>query len=171
MTTNTEQVQPIRQVKILRVAAGTAYFLLHFLEMCVVMCAGGLAALSALLRWAGPLIGYPEFKRQLPELSTVLLAVWLTVVMIVWMRLRGHEWRPAVEMASTAIVSLPLVFGAARLGVIPNSRLFGVECALACALMVVPMLFRLDHYTGSHASHNNHVHAAKPAGEHVHHAG
>jgi flagellar biosynthetic protein FliP len=139
--------------------------------MCVVMCAGGLAALAALLRWAGPLIGYPEFKRQLPELSTVLLALWLTVVMIAWMRLRGHEWRSTLEMASTSVFALPLVLAAAWLGVIPNSRLFGLECGVACALMVVPMLFRLDHYAGSHRSHQSHAHSAHPAQQHSHHTG
>jgi hypothetical protein len=139
--------------------------------MCVVMCAVGIAALSALLRWAGPLISYPEFKRQLPELSTVLLAIWLTAVMIVWMRLRGHEWRSTLEMASTSIVALPLVMGAAWLGITSKASIYGLECGVACALMLVPMLFRLDHYTGSHASHQNHAHAAKPAGEHVHQAG
>jgi hypothetical protein len=170
MTTNTEQVQPIRKVRITRVIAGTGYFLAHFLEMCVVMCAGGIAALSALLRWAGPLIGYPEFKRQFPELSTVLLSLWLTVLMIIWMRIRRHEWRATLEMASTSIAALPLVFGAVWLGLIPNNSLFGLDCGVACALMAVPMLFRLDHYTGSHASHKKHSHVAKPAAEHVHHA-
>lgn len=171
MTTETKEVGSPQKLQILAVVTRTGYFLLHFLEMCVVMCAGGLAALSALLRWAGPLIGYPDFKRQLPELSTVLLAIWLTVIMIAWMRLRGHEWRSTLEMASTSIAALPLTFSAAWLGAIPITRLFGMECGVACALMIVPMLVRLDHYTGSHVSHQNHSHAANPAGEHVHHTG
>ena len=171
MTTNTKQVNSPRKVAIPRLISGTGYFLLHFLEMCVVMCAAGLATLSAFLRWAGPVIGYPEFKKQFPELSTLLLALWLTVIMIIWMRFRRHEWRPTLEMAGTSIISLPLVFGAAWLGVIPNSRLFGLECGVACALMLVPMLFRLDHYTGSHASHQNHAHSDHPAHEHLHHTG
>lgn len=160
MTTDTKQVSSPRKVQIPRVIAGTGYFLLHFLEMCVVMCAGGIATLSALLRWTGPLIGYPDLKTRFPELSTVVLALWLTGVMIAWMRFRGHEWRPTLEMASTSIVALPLLIGAVWLGVIPNSSLFGLECGLACAFMVVPMLFGLDHYAGRHASHDHHSHAA-----------
>src|SRR5215212_1480778 len=113
MTTDTEQVNSPRKVGIPRIISGTGYFLLHFLEMCVVMCAGGIATFSALSRWVGPLIGYPEFKKLFPELSTVLLAFWLVFVMIVWMRIRLHEWRPTLEMASTSIAALPLVMGAA----------------------------------------------------------
>jgi hypothetical protein len=133
------------------------------------MCAGGIATLSALLRWAGPLIGYPEFKKQFPELSTVLLALWFTVIMIIWMRIRRHEWRPTLEMASTSIAALPLVMGAAWLGAIPRTSLYALECGVACALMIVPMLFRVDHYAGSHASHQNHANSVHPAHEHLHH--
>src|SRR5574341_1845168 len=60
MTTDTKQVSSPRKVAIPRVISGTGYFLLHFIEMCVVMCAAGIATLSAFLRWAGPLIGRSE---------------------------------------------------------------------------------------------------------------
>ena len=171
MATETKQVSSSRKVAIPKIVAGTAYFLLHFLEMCVVMCAAGLATLSALLRWVGPLIGYPGFKKQFPELSTVLLALWLIVIMIIWMRIRRHEWRPTLEMASTSIVALPLVLGAAWFGAIPRTSSFGLECGVACALMIVPMVFRLDHYTGAHGSHQNHAQSAHSAQEHSHHTG
>jgi hypothetical protein len=169
MATEIKQVSSSRKVAIPKIVAGTGYFLLHFLEMCVVMCAAGLATLSALLRWVGPLIGYPEFKKQFPELSTVLLALWLIVIMIIWMRIRQHEWRSTLEMASTSIAALPLVIGAAWLGAVPQTGLYGLECGVACALMIVPMLFRLDHYTGSHASHKNHSDTAHLTDEHSHH--
>jgi hypothetical protein len=169
MTTDTEQVSSARKVEIPGIVIGTAFFLLHFLEMCVVMCAAGLATLSAVLRWAGPQIGYPELKKQFPELSTVLLALWLTVIMIVWMQIRRHEWRPILEMASTSIAALPLVMGAAWIGAVPKTSIYGLECGVACALMIVPMLIRLDHYTGAHGSHQNHAQSAHSAHEHLHH--
>jgi hypothetical protein len=170
MTTDTKQVSSPRKVTIPRVITGTGYFLLHLLEMCAVMCVAGIATLSAFLRWAGPLIGYPGFKKQFPEVSTVLLSIWFVVVMIIWMRIRRHEWRPTLEMASTSIAALPLVMGAAWLGAIPRTRLYALECGVACALMIAPMLFRLDHYTGAHGSHQNHAHSAHPH-EHSHHTG
>ena len=171
MSTETKEISSPRKLGIPRIVAGTGYFVLHFLEMCVVMCAAGIATFSALLRWAGPLIGYSEFKRQFPELSTVLLALWFTMVMILWMRFRRHEWRPTLEMASTSIVALPLVMSAAWLGAVPRTGLYGLECGVACALMIVPMMFRLDHYTGPHGSHQSHVHTANTPEEHLHHAG
>jgi hypothetical protein len=171
MTTDTKQVSSSQKVQLPRAVARTGYFLLHFLEMCVVMCMGGIAIVSALLRWSGPLIGYPELKTQFPELSTFVLALWLTLLMIVWMRFRGHEWRPTLEMASTSIVAMPLLFGAAWLGVIPKAGLYPLECGLACAFMLIPMLFRLDHYTGHHGSHSSHQpHTAEMVDEHSHHA-
>ena len=45
-------------------------------------------------------------------LSTAVLAFWLTMLMIAWMRFRGHAWRPTLEMASTSIVALPLLLAA-----------------------------------------------------------
>ena len=171
MSTDTKQVSSPRKVAISRAVAGTGYFLLHFLEMCIVMCAGGSVTFSALLRWVAPLTGYPQFKSQFPELSTVLLALWFVFVMIIWMRIRHHEWRPTLEMASTSLVALPLVMGAAWFGAITRTDLFGLECGVACALMIIPMLLRLDHYTGAHGSHENYAYSTHTAHEHSHHTG
>ena len=171
MKSDTKQVSSPPKVQIPGVIARIGYFVLHFMEMCVVMCMIGMATLSALLRWAGPLFGYPEFKKQLPELSAVLLALWLTALMIIWMRVRRHDWRPTLEMASTSLVALPIVLIAAWIGAIPETSLYGLECSLACVLMIVPMLCRLDHYAGSHGNHESHVQDSTPAHEHSHHAG
>ncbi len=133
------------------------YFILHFLEMCVVMCVSLMIFEEQLSVWGGSLIGYSNPVRQLPVLSTVVLALWFTLVMIVWMRLRRHEWRPTLEMASTSIIAVIPLVGASWLGIVPQSRLPGLECGLACAFMIVAMLLRLDHYTASHASHQQHA--------------
>ena len=163
MSTDAQHASSSHRVEIPRVITRTGYFVLHFMEMCVVMCAAGMAPLSALLGWAGPLIGYSNLKTQFPELSTILLALSFTVVMVLWMRFRRHEWRATLEMASTPIVALPLVLGAAWFGVIPNQSLFGLECDVACAFMIIPMLFRLDHYTGRHTNHQKHMHSSHSA--------
>jgi hypothetical protein len=157
MATDTKQAHATRKVRITGLAARAGYFLWHFLEMCVVMCAGA-GILAVLARWIGSLIGYAEPIRRFPELSTMLLALWLSLLMLAWMRFRGHAWRPTLEMAGTSIVVLPLLISAAWLGIIAQSDLLKLECGLACVLMLVPMLLHLDHYTGHHASH--HAHAA-----------
>jgi hypothetical protein len=154
MATDPDQVAAFPDSGTKRGLASIGYFLLHYLEMCVVMCAGGIVVLSALLSWGGAWIGVPEPREQFPEVSTMLLAIWLTVLMVVWMRFRKHEWRSSLEMASTSVVALPLVTGAAWLGAIPRNNLFSLECGLACVFMIVPMLLRLDHYTGQHGAHH-----------------
>lgn len=164
MKTDIEHVHSAHTAPVAGLIASGGYFLLHYLEMCVVMCAGGIAVLSALLRWASPLLGFSSLKAQLPELATLLLAVWLAAVMILWMRLRGHDWRSTLEMASTSIVAFPLLIGAASLGLIARGELFGLECGLACVFMVVPMLLSLNHYAGPHTAHAHDEHAA-----HQHH--
>ena len=59
-------------------------------------------------------------------------------------------------MASTSIILPVLVIGAARLGLIsPSSRLDWLT-SLVCPVMLIPMLFRLDLYTGHHHSHHSH---------------
>ena len=134
------------------------YFILHFLEMCAVMCVS-LGIFKALSVWAGSVIGYSKPIRQFPVLSTVVLAIWFTLIMIAWMRLRRHEWRPTLEMASTSMIAVIPVVSVGLLGIVPLSELTGLECGGACALMFVAMLFRLNHYTANHASHQQHVHA------------
>jgi hypothetical protein len=42
-----------------------AWFVLHFLEMCVVMCLGGIV-LSALVFGAAALLGYPDLRQTAP---------------------------------------------------------------------------------------------------------
>ena len=59
-----------------------------------------------------------------------------TLPMAAWMRFRDMKWRPILEMSGAAI---------------------GRFCGFACVAMVVPMLFRLDLYTGR-TSHFGHAH-------------
>ena len=74
-------------------------FARHFLEMCISMCAGG-AILSLIVFGISALIGAPNLREQFPELGLILIAILLTVPMAAWMRFRGMEWRPIVEMSA-----------------------------------------------------------------------
>ncbi len=144
----------------LNVLFGAGLFVLHFAEMCIVMCVS-LSIFGALSISTGSLIGYPHLARQFPVLSVGLLAVWFTLIMIGWMRLRRHEWRLTLEMASTSLFAAIPLIGAALLGFVPAMGLAGSLCGLACIFMIVAMLLRLDHYTGAHASHQPHVHTVQ----------
>jgi hypothetical protein len=166
MTTDTKQVSSSRKVQVPGVVARAGYFIWHFLEMCLTMCIGGIA-LNVLFFLGAAKIGYPNLLERFPEFSLLAIGVNLAIPMTAWMRFRGHEWRPTLEMASTSIILPILLIGAAWLGIIPESSRLEWLTGLACAVMVIPMLLRLDVYTGHHhAGHARHQpHSADPADE------
>ena len=159
MTTDTKQVRSSRKVQIPGVVARTGYFIWHFLEMCVTMCVGGIT-LNVLFFWGAAKIGYPDLLERFPEFAILAIGINLAVPMTVWMRFRGHAWRPTLEMASTSIILPILLIAAAWLGIIPESSQLELLTNLVCPIMIIPMLFRLDHYTGRHTDHQNHAHSA-----------
>jgi hypothetical protein len=63
-------------------------FLRHFVEMCAAMCLGAIL-LSVLVFEGAALLGYPDLVRRLPELSTLVIAMNLSLPMAAWMRLRA----------------------------------------------------------------------------------
>ncbi len=138
----------------------TGHFLWHFVQMCLAMCVGG-GILNVLVFLVAPaLIGYPDPRQQLPELSLLVIAFIYSLPMALWMRFRGMEWRPILEMSGAAIGLAILLIGLAWLGIVPQSSLRGWLlgfCGPACLVMLIPMLFRLDLYTGRTG---HHAHAA-----------
>ena len=73
------------------------HFLLHYLQMCMACCIGGVTLGIAFFGGAA-LIGYPDLIVQAPFFSTLMLAIFLTLPMVAWMRFRHHEWPPSLEM-------------------------------------------------------------------------
>ena len=128
-------------------------FALHFLEMCIVMCAGG-AVLSIIVFGAAALLGYANFAAQAPELSILIIAVDLTVAMAAYMALRGHPVRHNVEMSGSTIVGGILLIGALWAGRSPQATLaswpslFAFMCGPLCLIMFVVMAARFEHYGG-----------------------
>jgi len=120
----------------------------------MVMCAGAII-LSVGFFGSAALVGYPDLVRQAPEFSTLVLAINLTLPMVAWMRFRNHEWRPTLEMGGATMALGIALIAAGWLGIIPASDMFEWEKSLACPVMFIAMLFRLDLYT-SHAGHKAH---------------
>jgi hypothetical protein len=166
MTTDTKQVSSSRKVRVPGIIAQAGYFIWHLIEMCLAMCIGGIPLIVLFFVGAAKL-GYPDLLERIPELPVLAIGFILSLPMIAWMRFRGHEWRPTLEMASTTIVLGIVLVGLGWLGILPRSSLFEWLTRLACPVMIIPMLLRLDHYAGNHhASHSSHpAHAADPADE------
>jgi hypothetical protein len=120
------------------------------------MCIGGIT-LNVLFFLGAAQIGYPDLIERYPEFSILMIGILLAIPMAVWMRLRGHEWRSNLEMSSTSIVLAIVVIGAYWLGVITKSGMVEWIASLACPVMLIPMLLRLDLYTGHHSGHSRHA--------------
>ena len=141
-------------------------FARHFLEMCITMCAGG-AILGLVVFGIPASIGAPDVREQFPEIGLILIAILLTLPMAAWMRFRGMEWRPIVEMSAMPIGLAIVLIGAVSAGLASEPTLqmtFGTFCGISCVGMFVVMLFRLDLYTGRKGHHMAH-------GAHAAHAG
>jgi hypothetical protein len=132
--------------------AQIGHFLWHFVQMCLACCIGGII-LNVLFFGGAALIDYPDLIHRAPSLSTLVIAFFLAFPMAAWMRFRGMEWRPTLEMAAVPIVLGVLLIGLAWLDIVPKSSLIEWLTRLVCPAMLIPMLFRLDLYTGRKDHH------------------
>ena len=126
---------------------GLGRFVLHFFEMCMPMCIGWALGDVVYFAIADPL-GSSEPFRDWPELSLAVVTFSMTAPMIAWMRFRGMPARPTAEMAAAMVVLALLILAAGRLGLTAMSGLPWVAHSLMMPAMLVPMLLRLELYTG-----------------------
>jgi hypothetical protein len=138
----------------------TAHFLRHYLEMCAPMCIG-FAVGDLIYFWAAGQFGYSEPFRELPELSVLIVTFTMTAPMVAWMRFRGMPRRETAEMAAVMPVLAIALLALGWLAILPRGELALSEHGLMMPAMLVPMLFRLDLYTGR-AGHVGH----RTGGEH-----
>jgi deazaflavin-dependent oxidoreductase (nitroreductase family) len=125
-------------------------FVLHLLEMCMVMCAGAIA-LGFLFFGTAALLGYTDLLQRAPELSVLVIAISLSLPMAVWMRFRGMAWRPTLEMSGSTMVFGLLLIVAYWTDLVARDSLVEVQTSAACPLMLAVMLLRPRLYSGDHA--------------------
>lgn len=131
-------------------------FVMHYVEMCMVMCVGAIS-LSLLVFGAAALLGYTDMPQRAPGLTTLIIAINLSLPMAVWMRFRGMQWRPTLEMSGATMVAGLLLIAGYRLGIIAKGSLMELQTGiLACPLMLAVMLFRFRLYSTSHTRHHAH---------------
>jgi energy-converting hydrogenase Eha subunit A len=148
MTTTTKRAPPRALLR----KAG--HFVLHYLEMCLACCVGGVTLGFAFFGGAA-LLGYPDLILKAPFFSTLVLAIVLTVPMVAWMRFRHHGWRPSLEMGAATMGLGIVLIALGTIGVVPLGDMFEWVTRLACPVMLVPMLARPNLYTGNmdHRAH------------------
>lgn len=129
--------------------ARTARFLRHLVEMTVAMMVGMLiygAAVGAAVGLGGG--SYESVRVGRPALFALGMAASMSVTMVAWMRLRGHDWRLGGEMTAAMFAPAVVLIVCERFDLVAA----GAVCPLACAAMVpamaIAMLARLDVYAG-----------------------
>ena len=138
VSTDAATISPPRQ---------TGRFILHYFEMCVPMCIG--FALGDLLYfWLAGLAGYSDPFSELPVLSVILVTVFMTAPMTAWMSYRDMPRRAIIEMSVTMPIVSAGLLALGWLGALPLDSLALLEHGLMMPAMLVPMLARLDLYTG-----------------------
>ena len=128
-------------------------FAAHFLEMCIPMCIG-FAVGDLVYFWIAGGLSYSEPFSELPELSVVVVGFNMTAPMAAWMLFRGMPRRAVVEMSAGMVVLAAGLLLSGGLGIAAKADLALLEHGLMMPAMLIPMLFRLDLYTGR----TGHVH-------------
>jgi hypothetical protein len=125
----------------------TGHFFRHYFEMCVPMCVG--FALGDLVYfWAAGLFGYSEPFGELPELSLLVATFNMTAPMAAWMLFRGMPRRATVEMSAAMPILALVLLAFGWLAILPKGDLALLEHGLMMPVMLIPMFFWLDLYTG-----------------------
>jgi hypothetical protein len=139
----TTTAHPARQGRI----AGFGHFVLHFFEMCMPMCIGW--AVGDVLYFAlADQLGSSDPFTSWPVLSLMVVTVNMTAPMVAWMRFRGMAWRPTVEMAAAMVILALLILLAGWTGIVAMDTIPWLAHGLMMPAMLVPMLLRLELYTG-----------------------
>lgn len=147
---------PARDGPLASVAKPAGRFILHLLEMCAVMCVSGIL-FSLLIFGAATLLGYSNLPETAPELAVLIIALNLSVPMATWMRFRGMDWQPTLEMAGATLAVGMLLIVAYRLDLVTQARLIPIQTSLACPVMLAVMLPRFRLYSAAHTAHHAHA--------------
>jgi hypothetical protein len=79
-----------------------------------------------------------------------VMAFTMTAPMVAWMRWRGHNWQPTLEMAAAMIVPTLGVLAMLAAGVDDLALLMAVEHVAMLGGMLAAMLARRDEYSHHH---------------------
>jgi hypothetical protein len=128
-------------------------FLLHYLEMVLVMLAGMAVFVPVLLLVAAAFgAGPSELQQDAPALVLLGMGLSMTAPMVGWMRFRGHSWAANREMAGAMIVPTLAAVGLLWSGAVEDlDALLGIQHMAMFPAMFVVMLWRRGEY--SHGTH------------------
>jgi uncharacterized membrane protein YozB (DUF420 family) len=89
-------------------------------------------------------------------LSVLVVTFTMTAPMTAWMFFRGMPRRATAEMSAVMPVLAFVLLVLSWLAIVPEDDLALLEHGLMMPAMLVPMVFRLDLYTGRSGGHHPH---------------
>jgi flagellar biosynthetic protein FliP len=114
-----------------------ARFTGHYLEMVVAMVVGMVAL--------GPL--WPDGWVARADVHALVMALDMTVVMALWMRVRRHSWPRTAEMSAVMFLPFAALLVPHWLGALPGSALVVAGHVVMFPLMLLAMVWRrADHW-------------------------
>ena len=119
-------------------------FALHFAEMVAAM-AVGMVVLHPLWMFVLDTVGGAALLHN-PYTGALIMATNMTVAMSAWMKVRGHRWRPIVEMGAAMYVPFLVLFVPFGLDLIDNDALMLWGHVLMLPAMAAAMLLRPHEY-------------------------
>jgi hypothetical protein len=119
-------------------------FALHFVEMVVAM-AVGMVALHPVWTFVLDAVGAAGLMHN-PYSGALIMATNMTVAMSAWMKVRGHRWRPIVEMGAAMYAPFLVLFVPLALGLIDKGALMLWGHLLMLPAMAAAMLLRPHEY-------------------------
>ena len=126
-------------------SAANRRFALHYLEMVVVMVVG----MEVLGMAAGAVFHVSRTGPMLIEMGTTM-----TVSMVAWMRFRGHDWQPNLEMAASMVLPTLGTLALLGAGIVEGAGpLMVILHAVMLPAMLVAMVLRRDEYSCRHEHH------------------
>jgi hypothetical protein len=154
------RLRPARPSRVRRVTGRVVRFVLHFVEMTVVMELGMMAIYALNAQVLVPL-AHVDLTGPTPETQVLAMGVFMGLPMAAWMGLRRHGWRNGLEMAGAMVVPFAGAVILHIAGLLPQAEMMGVGSNLMWLAMVGVMLLRWHHYAGAHA-HAHGTPAAAP---------
>jgi hypothetical protein len=126
----------------------SSHFVRHYLEMVASMFLGMIVLMpptGALLGLAGT-----SWNDLSPAMNSFVMAITMAVPMAVWMRYRGHAWKPTYEMVAAMFVPTVAVMALLGTHAVHDGGSLGVfEHAGMLAAMLMAMLLRRADYSGA----------------------
>ncbi len=134
-------------------AAGGSWgrFWWHYLQMVIAMLVG--MALTPVFHMLFKLAG-AEAVYQRADVHTLAMATGMAIGMTLWMRFKGHGWRPTLEMDAAMYVPFLILLPLLWAGVIGEDVLSMAGHVVMFVAMLGVMLLRPDEYMLPHGKHD-----------------